>query len=304
MTDRVLSGASREAWSFLTSHWKSLTKVSVIPFLIYFATSLLVHLAHIKNLRHPNTSPSGGNVDQWTLIVTIGEFSSYVILICMCLTVCKFYNHDKPFHSGIYSLFSKDVFLAFIYVIVCVFISSFAMFPVYIADNIFAVESDQVLSFSVRSFVSILLHFLVFIVSLALTLYLFCRLIVGLFRLSSTWPWSGNILKMSWEISKCESVGLPFRFGAWAVVIGLMYSCLIAISHLFVFVSQMEGKTWISLLFDQPNFGFEMAEKILPLQMAALLMHLPIVWFFSLLLSVSSARLYGQWKSSENIVLG
>ncbi len=300
MTDKVLSGTSKDAWDFLKSHWKGLANVTLLPFSIYFAVSFLVCLAQIFNLRPSNSPIPIGNVTQWNLVGTIGDYSTYAILIWLSLTASKYYNAGKPTWTGRYTSLSKDVFLAFVYVAVCFLISSLAMLPAYLVDNFFVVENNQGFSFSVQLFVGTLLHFLVVVASLVLTLYLFCRSIVGLRVVFRDGRWDWKTLQTAWASTKSESFGLPLRLVAWALLTGFGFGVFAGILHLFVLASQMEGKSWISLLFSQANFGLEIAEKLLPIQMALIFFHLPIVWFFSLLLAVSSARFMGQSKASDN----
>jgi hypothetical protein len=304
MADKVLPGASREALGFIAVHWKSLAKMSVIPFLAY----LIVAIVQIRGMgtfyramgSTVNTNTINPNVmGAYMVNMAISILGS---LIAMCLMGLLFAQIIRFHKTGVADWIMTDKagivagLMTMVYSLgitmltMLVYVGSLFGFGLVmlifggIAALIFGGSSIVGGIVGVIGFVSIL--------GLLAGLYWFMfRFMVGLpgVALGS----SPDFFKDMWPLSKGESWGLPLR---------MLLASLVAYVPLFIVLGIFAWPAIAEMLSKMPQQGSpptpdimlpimaDLMERMLPAMVAMMLVYIPFMWFTALLLGISFQR--------------
>ena len=296
MRDKVLPGASREALGFIAAHWKSLAKMSVIPFLAY----LIVAVIQIKGLgtfyrsMGSAVESNGINPDFTGAYMRNMAFSMLGSLLAMCLMGLLFAQIIRFHKTGLAEWIMTDKAGIVAGLMTLVYGIGIAMLTmlVYIG-SVFAFALLMAI-FGAMMGGTVIIAFLgiVGVVSLVAGLYWFMfRFLVGLpgVALGS----SPDFFKDMWPLSKGESWGLPLRM-LLATLVAYVPMFLVLMIFSWSAIADMVSKLPQQGSAENPAVMFpimaELMDRMLPATVAMTVVYVPFMWFMGLLLAIAFQR--------------
>jgi hypothetical protein len=304
MTDKVLPGSSREALSFIAVHWKSLLKMSLLPFAAYIVVAVL-QIRSMSSFYRSFGSLTAGNGINPTFMGSYMQgmaLSMLGSLVAMCLFGLLFAQIVRFHKTGVAEWLMTDKasisagMMTLVYSIGIVMLTLLAYIVGVIAVAIVAVIVGLILSLiftgnTAAGVLSVLLGAASLVVFIGGLYWFMFRLFVGLpgVALGS----SPDFFRDMWPLSKGESWGLPMR---------MLLATVIAYVPILLVLSFFIGPAWFEMVgqmsqaqnADNPQVMFplmaDMMEQMMPATLVMALVYMPFMWFSALLLAIAFQR--------------
>jgi hypothetical protein len=307
MTDKVLPGASREALGFIAVHWKSLLKMSIIPFLAYLIVSIIqIKSAGAMYRAMGNAGATGMSPDfmsAYTRSMGVSLFGSLVAFSLLGLLFAQIIRFQK---TGVADWLMTDkagivaglmtlvygigiTMLTLLVYLGCVF--GFGILAVIVGLVFGAVFGGN----AVAGVLAALLGFVGILALLAGLYWFMFRFMVGLpgVALGS----SPDFFKDMWPLSKGESWGLPLR---------MILASLVAYVPMLVVLGIFAWPAIVDMVSKMPQPGSaenpavmfpvmaDLMDRMLPATVAMMAVYIPFMWFMTLLLGIAFQRFRGR----------
>ncbi len=304
MTDKVLPGASREALGFIAAHWKSLLKMSIIPFLAY----LIVSIIQIKSASAMYRAMGGaagspefiGAYTRSMGVSLLGSLVAFSLLGLLFAQIIRFHKTgvadwlmtDK---AGVVAGLMTLVYgigiamLTMLAYIACVF--GFGILAVIVGLIFGAIFGGSAVVGALAGVLGVIGIF-----ALLASLYWFMfRFMVGLpgVALGS----SPDFFKDMWPLAKGESWGLPLRMIV-ATLVAYVPMFVVLVIFAWPAIAEMVNKMPQPGSADNPAVLFpimaDLMDRMLPASVAMMLVYIPFMWFMTLLLGIAFQRFRGR----------
>jgi hypothetical protein len=294
---KVLSGSSRAAFDFVLTHWRGLLNISVVPvaFILAIAwvqlknmSTMLEFLALQAKLGDKfDLAQMGPFMANLSKFYAIGLLSM-LAMVWLFVRVVRFW---KTGEGTAFAVTNGEIGATFLTILYSIGIMLLTML-VYIGGGIViallaglgaAIFGDSALG--VVGGVALVILAIAALLGLFLFMY---RFLVGLpgVAMGEVPGFFSDI----WPLAKGESWGVPLRIILWSLVAAIP---ILVLSMTFTFPVMTDIQTQLVAL-DKPEMTPDMISNLMktmvPLQIVNLVIQMPIIWFFSVLLSEAHYR--------------
>ena len=308
MTDKHLSGSSREAMNFIASHWRDLLKMSILPFAAYLALAIYQIRSMGSLYRNMGSMVEGQTINPEFMGAYMRGMALSMLgsLVAMCLMGILFAQIIRFHKSGVAQWLITDKaglsagLLTLVYGIGIALLTMLAYIAGAIGFAIMAVIVGLIFgavfgTSVVAGVLGVILAIIAVFAFLAGLYWFMCRFLVGLpgVALGS----SPDFFKDMWPLSREETWGLPLR---------LLLATLVAYVPMMLILVIFIGPGWFDMISkmaqpenaNNPNLMFplmaDMMEGMLPATAAMTLIYMPFMWFVTLLLGIAFQRFRGR----------
>jgi hypothetical protein len=299
---KVLPGASREAVSFVSSHWRDLLKMSLIPVALYML-SVAVQLKSMAGLyRSMGSMVHGDKIDPaffGTYLRTMSATMLFSLLGAIALGwlfvhIIRFQRNGTASWLLLDKAGMKATLMTLLYGLGMVMLTLAAYFCAIIGFVIFALVAAAIMgsgSGSGGEAIVAVMAVMAFVVIVAFLYWFLFRFLVGLPGVAL--GHSPDFFRDIWPLARGESFGVPLRMLAATLVVYVPIT-LLAFGFMFPVIREM-----IDALSDQsaqqsPEQVFsliaDMMDRLLPMTIVITLIFMPFMWFMTLLLGVAFQR--------------
>jgi hypothetical protein len=294
---KVLSGSSRAAFDFVLTHWRGLLNISVVPvaFILAIAwvqlknmSTMLEFLALQAKLGDKfDLAQMGPFMANLSKFYAIGLLSM-LAMVWLFVRVVRFW---KTGEGTAFAVTNGEIGATFLTILYSIGIMLLTML-VYIGGGIViallaglgaAIFGDSALG--VVGGVALVILAIAALLGLFLFMY---RFLVGLpgVAMGEVPGFFSDI----WPLAKGESWGVPLRIILWSLVAAIP---ILVLSMTFTFPVMTDIQTQLVAL-DKPEMTPDMISNLMktmvPLQIVNLVIQMPVIWFFSVLLSEAHYR--------------
>jgi hypothetical protein len=294
---KVLSGSSRAAFDFVLTHWRGLLNISVVPvaFILAIAwvqlknmSTMLEFLALQAKLGDKfDLAQMGPFMANLSKFYAIGLLSM-LAMVWLFVRVVRFW---KTGEGTAFAVTNGEIGATFLTILYSIGIMLLTML-VYIGGGIvIALLAGLGAAIFGNSALGVVGGVALVILAIAALLGLFLfmyRFLVGLpgVAMGEVPGFFSDI----WPLAKGESWGVPLRIILWSLVAAIP---ILVLSMTFTFPVMTDIQTQLVAL-DKPEMTPDMISNLMktmvPLQIVNLVIQMPIIWFFSVLLSEAHYR--------------
>ncbi len=294
---KVLPGISRAAFDFVLKHWRGLLNISIMPMAIIFVISWyqlkgMGTMIEFMSLQ----AKLGDKMDFEQMAPLMASMSKFyaIGLLSLVVMVWLFVRVVRFWKTGVGSSFSitqgeiSSTFLTIVYGIGMFLLSAIVYIGGVIALALVGGIGGTILGNSaVDSFGAVLIVALGIALLIALLLFIY-RFLVGLPGVAM-----GEIpgfFSDIWPLAKGESWGIPLRMILWSVVVAIPIFIL-ASTFTFPLMTDIQAQLAAQ---EKPQMTPEMISRLMqtmaPMQIINLIIQMPMIWFFTVLLSEAHYR--------------
>jgi hypothetical protein len=299
---KVLPGTSRAAFSFVTAHWASLLKISVMPMLLVFAIGYFQSQNIGLTLEFlASRQQNGGQVDPEissqflsSMISTIAfGVLAWSFLTWLFVRTVRFWKTGEAEFLSLKSGELSATFWTFLYLIVIGLLTFFFYVAVIIILGLLAFLFGSLLSApaSAMSPTNPLIHIALFAsisVVLVLMMWFMYRFLVGLPGVAlGERP---HLFSDMWPLSKGETWGTVIRIGVTALL------CSIPLFIIYALFSGPLMQDTIQQVLAQPmqkvtpEILHRYMNRMMPIQVAGFILQLPLIWVTTIILTEAYTR--------------
>jgi hypothetical protein len=298
---KVIPGASREAFGFLTANWQALARMSLLPFVAYALVSFwqISTMADLYrkmgSMADPQNFDPGffGTYMRNTALTMLGSLIAMALLGILFVQIIRF-QRGEP--AGWYPSDSKAIkagllTLAYGFGIMMLTLLAYivAVFAFAIVAAIFGAIAFAILGEAAGgAIVAVIVG--VGVVVLVAALYWFGgRFMVGLPGVAL--GHSPDFFRDMWPLAKGEGFAVPLRI---LLATLLLYIPMIVVMALFGGSQVFEIFSTAATQGDNPQLMFghlaDMMEAMRPAMIVLMIIYMPFMWFMTLLLGVAFQR--------------
>ncbi len=294
---KVLPGSSRAAFDFVLTHWQGLLNISVVPMAIILVITwfqlkgmgAMLEIIALQEklgdkLNFEQLGPMMANLSKFYAIALL----SLVVMVWLFVRVVRFWKTGQGSAFGLTQGEIGATFLTILYGIGMMLLSMVAYIAGVIALVIVGGIGGAILGDSALGVIGrIVLVFVGIAAVIGLLLFMY-RFLVGLpgVAMGEVPGFFSDI----WPLAKGESWGVPLRMILWSVVAAIPIFIL-ALAFTFPLMNDIQAQL---VAQDKPEMSPEMISRVMqtmaPMQIVNLVVQMPMMWFFTALLSEAHYR--------------
>ena len=294
---KVLPGSSRAAFDFVLGHWRGLLNISIVPVAIIMVISwvqlkgmgvMLEFIAVQAKLGEKmDFAQMGPFMADMSKFYAIGLLS-LVTMVWLFVRVVRFWKTGHGTAFGVTQGEIGSTFLTILYGIGIMLLAMLAYIGGVIALVIVGAIGSAILGNSalgVLGGIALGLLGLAALVGLLLFMY---RFLVGLpgVAMGEVPGFFSDI----WPLAKGESWGVPLRMILWSVVAAIPIF-IVALAFSFPLMNDIQAQLMAQEKPEMtPDMIALMMKTMVPTQIVNLILQVPVIWFFTALLSEAHFR--------------
>ncbi len=294
---KVLPGSSRAAFDFVLKHWQGLLNISIVP----LAIMMVVAWVQLKNMgtmfEFIAMQEKLGDKMDWAamqpFMANLSKFYAYgllsmVVMLWLFVRVVRFWKTGHGSTFGVTQGEIGSTFLTLIYSIGMMLLTMLVYIGGVLALLIVGGIGGAMFGNSALGVMGgIALAVLAIAALLGLFLFMY-RFLVGLpgVAMGEVPGFFSDI----WPLAKGESWGVPLRMLLWSLVAAIPLGIL-AVAFTFPLMTDIQAQL---VAQDKPEMTPEMISRLMqimgPFQIINLIVQMPLIWFFTALLSEAHYR--------------
>ena len=294
---KVLPGSSRAAFDFVFKQWRGLLNISIVPMAIILVIAwfqlrsmstmlefiaLQAKLGDKMDMEH--LGPLMANMSKFYAIGLL----SLVVMVWLFVRVVRFWKTGQGEAFGLTKGEIGSTFLTLLYGIGIVMLSMLAYIAAVFALVIVGGIGGAILGDSALGAVGgVALALMGIAAVLGLLLFIY-RFLVGLpgVAMGEVPGFFSDI----WPLAKDESWGVPSRMILWSIVAAIPIFIL-ALAFSVPLLNDIQAQLMAQ---EKPEMSSEMFSRVMrtmvPMQIINLIIQMPMIWFFTILLSEAHYR--------------
>lgn len=294
---KVLPGSSRAAFDFVLKQWQGLLNISLLPMALIMVIAwfqlqgigtmlefmaLQAKLGDKMDFEH--MGPVMANMSKFYAIGML----SLVVMVWLFVRVVRFWKTGQGSAFGVTQGEISSTFLTIVYSIGMFLLSIAVYIGTVVALAIFGGIGGTILGDSgVGSVGGVLIVILGIAALIGLLLFMY-RFLVGLpgVAMGEVPSFFSDI----WPLAKGESWGVPLRMILWSLVAAIP---IFILTSAFTFPLMNDIQAQLAAQ-ERPTMTPEMISQLMrtmaPMQILNLLFQMPMIWFFTILLSEAHYR--------------
>ncbi len=304
---KVLPGSSRAAFDFVLKQWRGLINISLMP----MAIILIVSWYQLQGLgtifEFIAMQAKMGDKMEMAQIAPLMEnlmkfyavgFLALIAMVWLFVRVVRFWKTDQGSAFAVTQGEIGSTFLTILYGLGMLLLTTLLYVAGIVAFAIIAgIGGANLGGSNLGALGAIILGLVAVAMVLGLVLFLY-RFLVGLpgVAMGETPGFFSDI----WPLAKGESWGVPSRLLLWSLVAMIPFGIL-ALTFSVPLMSEVQAQLMAQ---DKPQVTPDMLARIVqtmaPLQIINLLIQMPLIWFFSALLSEAHYRFRAKLSESKN----
>ncbi len=294
---KVLPGSSRAAFDFVLKHWQGLLNISIVP----LAIMMVVAWVQLKNMgtmfEFIAMQEKLGDKMDWAamqpFMANLSKFYAFgllsmVVMLWLFVRVVRFWKTGHGSTFGVTQGEIGSTFLTLIYSIGMMLLTMLVYIGGVLALLIVGGIGGAMFGNSALGVMGgIALAVLAIAALLGLFLFMY-RFLVGLpgVAMGEVPGFFSDI----WPLAKGESWGVPLRMLLWSLVAAIPLGIL-AVAFTFPLMTDIQAQL---VAQDKPEMTPEMISRLMqimgPFQIINLIVQMPLIWFFTALLSEAHYR--------------
>lgn len=294
---KVLPGSSRAAFDFVLKHWQGLLNISIVP----LAIMMVIAWVQLKNMgtmfEFIAMQEKLGDKMDWAamqpFMANLSKFYAYgllsmVVMLWLFVRVVRFWKTGHGSTFGVTQGEIGSTFLTLIYSIGMMLLTMLVYIGGVLALLIVGGIGGAMFGNSALGVMGgIALAVLAIAALLGLFLFMY-RFLVGLpgVAMGEVPGFFSDI----WPLAKGESWGVPLRMLLWSLVAAIPLGIL-AVAFTFPLMTDIQAQL---VAQDKPEMTPEMISRLMqimgPFQIINLIVQMPLIWFFTALLSEAHYR--------------
>ncbi len=294
---KVLPGSSRAAFDFVLKHWQGLLNISIVP----LAIMMVIAWVQLKNMgtmfEFIAMQEKLGDKMDWAamqpFMANLSKFYAFgllsmVVMLWLFVRVVRFWKTGHGSTFGVTHGEIGSTFLTLIYSIGMMLLTMLVYIGGVLALLIVGGIGGAMFGNSALGVMGgIALAVLAIAALLGLFLFMY-RFLVGLpgVAMGEVPGFFSDI----WPLAKGESWGVPLRMLLWSLVAAIPLGIL-AVAFTFPLMTDIQAQL---VAQDKPEMTPEMISRLMqimgPFQIINLIVQMPLIWFFTALLSEAHYR--------------
>ncbi len=294
---KVLPGSSRAAFDFVLKHWQGLLNISIVP----LAIMMVIAWVQLKNMgtmfEFIAMQEKLGDKMDWAamqpFMANLSKFYAFgllsmVVMLWLFVRVVRFWKTGHGSTFGVTQGEIGSTFLTLIYSIGMMLLTMLVYIGGVLALLIVGGIGGAMFGNSALGVMGgIALAVLAIAALLGLFLFMY-RFLVGLpgVAMGEVPGFFSDI----WPLAKGESWGVPLRMLLWSLVAAIPLGIL-AVAFTFPLMTDIQAQL---VAQDKPEMTPEMISRLMqimgPFQIINLIVQMPLIWFFTALLSEAHYR--------------